>query len=577
MSAIRLLVRSGQAKGQSVMGAYTVGVDYGTESCRAVVFDVQTGSVVADSEYVYPGGVIDQVLPETGQQLGHSWALQDPRDYLSGLVHTVGEAVKRSGVDPASIIAIGVDATACTIVPTDASLEALALQEEWRGNPYAWPRLWKDHSSQPQADQINSLAMVQDQPYRHFYGGKLSSEWTFPKLLKMYVEAPEVFAASAKVLELQDWLVSTLVGNETRGAAVAGYKETYQPTCGGYPSAEFLDELAPGFSRSVDRLGHQFLVPGEQAGILTRSWAEKLGLDPSTVVAAGHLDAHVAVLGVGISKPNEMLLVMGTSACNLMLASISDIVEGVGGIVKDGLVPGYWAYESGQSGVGDTFGWFVRNFVPSRLEREAEERGIGAFALLEQRAGELEIGETGLLSLDWFNGNRSTLQDGNLSGLIVGLTLRSRAEDVYRCLLESAAFGQREIFDSFERSGVPINRLVVTGGIAFKSPLLMQMLADVLNRPVEVNSSRQGPAVGAAMHAAIAGGAQRGGYADFDEAARSAPGTAVEYMPISENVQAYDQLFALYSELYEEFGKQVPGRMHLLRQIAVTSADTTEA
>lgn len=352
------------------------------------------------------------------------------------------------------------------------------------------------------------------------------------------------------------------------GAAVAGYKESYQPTVGGYPDANFLDELAPGFSTVVSKLGEEFLPPGGCAGTLAPEWAEELGLSPDTVVACGNLDAHVAVLGVGISQPNEMLLVMGTSVCNLMMTSEFDEVNGVSGTTFEGLAPGYWAYEAGQSGVGDTFGWFVENLLPERIHLEAQAAGADAFSLLEAGAGQLNPGECGLICLDWFNGNRSTLQDGDLSGLIVGLTIGTRAEDIYRCLLEGAAFGQRQIFDAFADAEVSIDRVVACGGIALKSPLFMQILADVLNRPVEVNSSMQGPAVGAALHAAVAAGVRRGGFASFATACEIAPPTLTTYTPDSGRAAEFDRLFSVYQKLYTEFGTEYPERMHLLREIS---------
>ncbi|MGO1592201.1 MAG: ribulokinase [Ancrocorticia sp.] len=548
--------------------SFAIGIDYGTESCRAVVLDLADGAVVASSVFEYPHGVVDRVFPPTGAELPQSWALQYPGDYTEGLVATVQAVLRESVVNPEDVRAFGIDATACTLIPTFADLTPLALDDAWNSNPYAWAKLWKDHSSQPQADRINQLGAERSEEFLNYDGGKLSSEWAFAKTLKLYEDSPEVFGAADKIYELGDWLVSSLVGNESRGAAVAGYKETYQGPIGGYPSADFLDSLAPGFSSVVTKLGHDFLVPGQEAGTLTSEWAERLGLSTHTVVACGNLDAHVAVLGAGISQPNEMLLVMGTSVCNLMLTENYGAVDGAAGIVYDGLIPGYWAYESGQAGVGDTFGWFTRNFVPEALSTEATERGISTYELLEERAAAMKPGESGLVCLDWFNGNRSTLQDADLSGLILGLTLGSRAEHVYRCLLEGSALGQKQIFDAYEAHGVHISRVVATGGLANNSPLLMQMMADVLERPIEVSASDQGPAVGAALHASIAAGSQRGGFDNFEQASTIAPGTARTYEPNPDNTAAFTPVWEMYNELYEEFGKERADRMHSLRRYA---------
>ena len=551
---------------------FAVGLDYGTESCRAVLLNLASAEVVTSSVYAYPHGVVDRTLPGSGERLPQSWALQYPGDYLNGLKTTVRAVVKESGVDPAEIGSLGIDTTACTLIPTAGQLRPLALDDKWQNNPYAWAKLWKDHSAQPQADRINMLGADRKEEFLKFYSGRLSSEWAFPKLLKLYEEAPDVFSAAAKVYELCDWLVSLLVGAECRGAAVAGYKETYQPTTGGYPDAKFLEELASGFSAVTAKLGSEFKAPGASAGTITSEWATELGLTPDTIIASSNLDAHVAALGVGISNPNEMLLVMGTSVCNLMMTRDFKEVRGVSGTVFDGLAPGYWAYEAGQSGVGDTFGWFVNNLVPERIQREAQAANSDIFSLLERRAQTMNPGETGLLCLDWFNGNRSTLQDGGLSGLVMGLTIGTRAEDVYRCLLEGAAFGQRQIFDAFADAGVEIERVVACGGIALKSPLFMQILADVLNRPVEVNSSMQGPAVGAALHAAVAAGETRGGFSSFEAACEIAPATAATYEPDPARSLRYAPLLKLYKQLYDEFGDKQPDRMHMLRDISAKAS-----
>lgn len=548
--------------------ALALGLDFGTESCRAVLVNLDTGAEVGSHVGVYEHGVVDRVFPPTGRALPLNWAIQYPTDYLDSMVVCVRGVLDASGIDPQRVVAIGVDTTACTLVPVGEDDAALAGDPQWQGNPYAYAKLWKDHSSQPQADRINERASEVGERFVDYYGGKTSSEWVLAKTLKLYEDSPEVFDAAARIYECGDWLVSSLVGNETRGSVVVGYKASYQPALGGYPSSDFLDSLAPGFSQVVDKLGSTFVKPGECAGTLTREWADRLGLTEGVAVAASNLDAHVAVLGAGITAPNEMLLVMGTSVCNLMLADELRFVAGVAGVVEDGLVPGFWAYEAGQAGVGDTFGWFVKNLVPREIHSEAEKRGLSVFDVVEERAAALQPGGAGLVALDWFNGNRSTLMDAHLSGMVVGMTLQTTPEEIYRALVESAAFGQRTIIEAFRGAGVPVRRIVACGGLPAKAGLLMQTLADVLDMEIEVSSSVHTPAVGAALHAAIAGGKKVGGFDSFPEASRIASPIAKTYVPDPARRRQFDDLYRIYAHLYDLFGTSNAGIMHALREIA---------
>ncbi|WP_061962520.1 ribulokinase [Demequina flava] len=546
------------------MTKYAIGVDFGTETCRAVAIDLSDGREVAIASSAYRHGVVDDIFPESGKKLPNDWALQYPADYLEALVASVKGVLGHDEINPEAVLGLGIDTTACTLIPVDANDVPLADLDAFRSEPHAYAKLWKDHSAQPQADRVNALAELRQEVFLNYYGGKVSAEWVLAKTLKWFEEAPVVFDAAERIYECGDWLVSTLVGTEARGVAVAGYKAAYQRDIG-YPSPAFLEALSPGFSKMLEKYGHAFLEPGDRAGTLTPMWAKILGLSPETIVSTSNLDAHVAVLGAGVSEPGEMLLVMGTSVCNLMLSEEKQFVPGAAGVVFNGLIPGYWAYEAGQAGVGDTFGWFVRNFVPAEYEIEAESRSQTTFELLEERSAAMEPGESGIVALDWFNGNRSTLMDSHLSGLLVGLTLQSKPEHVYRALIESSAFGQRRIIEAFQDAGLPVRRIVACGGLPRKAPLLMQTLADVLNVEIEVSDSAHTPAVGAALHAAIAAGPDLGGFGSFDEAAKIASPIATRYFPNARRAKKFDGLYDLYHRLYEHFGNADRELMHSLR------------
>lgn len=542
---------------------YSIGVDFGTESARAVLVNLTDGSEVATSVHPYANGVIDQRLPYTDAPLPPDTALQDADDYLQALRNTVTSVVKQAHVAAGDVVAIGIDTTACTLVFTDDELIPLSRQERFKSHPLAYARLWKHHAAQRYADLINTVARERGGINLASYGGAINAEWLLPKALQTFVEAPEIFAASAKIIEQQDFIVSTLVGKEVRGASVAGYKGTYLDEQGGYPSDDFFNALEPGFAAVREKIGETFLAPGERAGYLTETWAAELGLSERTAVAIGNIDAHVAMLGCGVITPGAMVAVMGTSVCNLMVTTERHEPSGIQGVVKDGIIPGTWGYEAGQAGVGDTFGWFAKYFAGADIADRAAISGRSIFEVAEADAADLQPGESGLLILDWLSGNRSILVDSDLSGAIVGLTLATRPHHVYRALIEAAAFGQRIIFDAFANAGITIDRFVVCGGLPNKSPLFMQTLADVLGRTVEVSSSKHTPAVGAALHGALAAGA----VADWQDCTTIAPPITTSYVPVAQRRAVYDEIFALYRQLHDDLGVTNPNFMYRLRAL----------
>ncbi|MBF6595296.1 MAG: ribulokinase [Thermaceae bacterium] len=536
---------------------YTVGVDFGTESGRAVVVRISDGFELASAVCPYPHGVMDQALP-SGRVLPPEWALQHPEDYLLVFKQAVPEALRKSGVDPAEVIGIGIDFTACTILPTLADGTPLCLLPEFANEPHAYVKLWKHHAAQPQADRINALASQQGQRWLPRYGGKISSEWLFAKSLQLLEEAPQVYAKAERILEAADWVVWRLCAQETRNTCTAGYKAIYQD--GHYPSAQYLGQLNAGFSDIVEtRLKSQLAPLGGKAGELTAEAAKWTGLPQGIAVAVANVDAHVTVPAAGVVGPGRMVAIMGTSTCHMVMSDQLSEVPGMCGVVDGGIVPGLYGYEAGQSGVGDIFAWFTKYAVPAEFSRD-----VNVHQALEREAAKQKPGEHGLLALDWWNGNRSVLVDAELSGLLLGLTLSTRAPDIYRALIEATAYGTRLIIENFDNHKVSVEELVIAGGLQ-KNNLLMQIYADVTGRPLSLVDSEQGPALGSAMHAAVAAGA----YPDIRAAAeRMGKVRKNVYLPIPEHQKTYDQLYAEYLSLHDYFGRGANNVMKRLKRLS---------
>ena len=550
------------------MAKYTVGVDFGTESGRAVLVDVADGREVATAVYAYSHGVIDEKLPESGVALEPDWALQDPEDYLRTFQTTIPAVLKESGVDPADVIGVGVDFTACTMLPVKTDGTPLCMLPDLRANPHAWVKLWKHHSAQPEADKINATARRLGQKWLDRYGGKISSEWFFSKVLQILDEAPEIYTAADRMLEATDWVIWQLTGVETRNSCTAGYKALWSKR-EGFPDKSYFKALDPRLENVVDEKMTRIIRPiGDRAGGLTEQSAQWTGLKPGTAVAIANVDAHVAVPAVGVTQPGSMVMIMGTSICHMVLGDEEHVVPGMCGYVEDGIIPGFFGYEAGQSCVGDHFAWFVENCVPAAYEREAKERSIDIHQLLEEKAARLKPGESGLLALDWWNGNRSILVDVDLTGLLLGATLATKAEEIYRALIEATAYGTRVIVDTFQQNGVPIRELVACGGLPEKNKLLMQIYADVTGREIKVSASKQTPALGSAMFGAVAAGKAAGGYDSIYAAAQTMAHLKAEtFKPIPENQKIYEKLFAEYLRLHDYFGRGENNVMKTLKKI----------
>jgi|HubBroStandDraft_3_1064219.scaffolds.fasta_scaffold19522_1 L-ribulokinase len=540
--------------------AYVVGVDFGTLSARALVVRVSDGAEAGTAVREYTHGVIDREL--RGRELPPDWALQDPGDYTEALSVTVPAAIRDAGIDPGQVIGVATDFTASTCMPVLAAGTPLCQLPHLTGRPHAYPKLWKHHAAQPQADRINAAAHERHEKWINRYGGKISSEWQFAKALQVLDEDPEMYQLADRWIEAADWIIWQLCGTETRNACTAGYKGIFQD--GQYPSRDYLAALDPGFaSFAADKLAHPISPLGGLAGRLTPAAAALTGLPEGIAVAVGNVDAHVTLPAAGSCAPGTMVAIMGTSTCHVMNGTGLAEVPGMCGVVDGGIVAGLWGYEAGQSGVGDIFSWFTRNGVPGEFADQARRRGVSLPQLLDEQAAVQPPGAHGLIALDWENGNRSVLVDAGLSGVIVGLTLATTAPEIYRALLEATAFGTRLIVETFSASAVPVTEFVVAGGL-IKSAPLMQIYADVLRRPLSVIGSDQGPALGAAIHAAVAAGA----YPNVPVAS-SAMGRVNRdvYRPDAARADVYDQLYAEYVRLHDYFGRGANEVMYRLRAI----------
>ena len=539
---------------------YVIGIDFGTLSARAVLVNVANGKTRASAVAEYKHAVIERALPGSSKPLGHDTALQDPADYLRALEETIRSVLKQSRASPETVVGIGTDFTCCTVLPTARDGTPLCFDAKFRKDPHAWVKLWKHHAAQPQADQINRIASERSEEFLRNYGGRYSSEWLFSKLLETLQHAPAVYEAADRFIEAGDWIVWQMTGQEKRGLSAAGFKA--MRVCGGtsdeFPSLDFFAALDPRMRDVVEtKLQSEFLAPGAAAGGLTAAMAKRLGLRAGTPVAVGNIDAHAGVSACGVTTQAKLVIIMGTSSCHLLLSDKKQAIEGVCGVVKDGVVPGLWGYEAGQAGVGDSFAWFVERLAPRGWTHER----------LEREAAKLAPGQNGLLALDWWNGSRF-LVDADLSGVLFGLKLSTEPHEIYRALIESTAYGTRHIIEAFTEKGIAIDEVVACGGLAQKNNLLLQIYADVTGRTLKVAAAEQASALGAAIHAAVAAGV----YKDLSAAARKmTEPPSRKFMPNKKAAAIYNQLYAEYMRLHEQFGRDpnsVLKRLKAIRALA---------
>jgi L-ribulokinase len=533
---------------------FVIGLDFGTKSGRAILVEAKTGEIIAQAVKDYPHGVMDTCLPDGITRLNPDWALQDPLDYLEVLEYTVGELVRQSAPAGGDIIGLSIDFTACTILPVDARGTPLCTYEKYARRPHAYVKLWKHHGAESQTRQINEVLGSMGLLDHPRYGGKVSSELMLPKVLQILQEDPEIYQAADQILEAADWINRLLTGETRRSGSTAAYPAMWYE--GAYPPPEFFKALDPGLEQFVEqKLAGTVCPVGSKFGELNEAWAQKLGLLPGLAVGTSIIDAHAGMPGCGITKPGQMMLIAGTSSVQAVLNDRPYSGKGIMGGIRGGIIPEYYALESGLAGVGDIFEWFINTSLPAHYRSAAEAEGVNLYRYLGDLTKNYRPGESGLLALDWWSGNKTPFVDARLSGLILGYTLTTKPEEVYRALVEATGFGTRLIMEAFESAGVGIEEIYACGGIAEKDAFLMQIYADITNREIKLPASGQTAALGAAMYAAVAAGSARGGYDHIVEAA-SAMGKLREqrYKPDPSRAAGYSVLYRKFKELYEYFG-----------------------
>jgi L-ribulokinase len=540
------------------MNKYVIGLDYGTNSCRSSIFNIADGEELASYIYAYPSGEAGVMVSSSDPNV----ARQNPSDYLEGIEVTIKNAIRQAlqsdkNFSPENVIGIGIDTTGSSPMPVDKNGNPLCLDEKFKNDPAAYVWLWKDHTSYTEAQMITEQAAKTHPEYLAKIGGVYSSEWFWSKIWHCKKESPEVFNAAYSFVEICDWLPAVLVGetkpdNIKRSICAAGHKAMYNEQWGGLPDYKFLEELSPGLGELRNRITGKMYSAEERAGYLCKEWAEKLGLSTNVSIAVGAFDAHMGAVGAGI-KTGTLVKILGTSTCDIMVwpnnKKLADI-PGVCGVVDGSVMEGYYGIEAGQSAVGDIFLWFVNNLVPDSYGKSQDEKFIN----LEEAASKLKPGESGLLALDWNNGNRTILVDVRLTGLLLGQTLYTQPHEIYRALVEATAFGALAIIDRIEQNGVKINEVINCGGLAIKNSMLMQIYADVTGRPMKVSRSKQTPALGAAIFAAISAGKEVSGFNNIDNAKDAMTGTNKTYNPIPENHETYKEIYKLYKQLHDGFG-----------------------
>ena len=542
---------------------FALGIDFGTQSARGVLVNIRTGEELGDCLYTYPNGVIDRKLPGMDVALPTDFALQDPSDYRTALDTVLHDTWRSAGVDPDSVVAIGVDFTSCTILPVDENMVPLCEKPDWRPNIHSWGKLWKHHGAQKQAKRLADILARRQNSLLHRYGGEVLSEWFFPKLLELYENAPEVYRAAHKIVHAADWVNYLMTGTLTTGASTSGF-HCFWSKEDGWPRRELLEEIAPGFGGVLEKIVSDVHPVASRVGTLCKEMAEKSGMTPGIPVSCPMVDSHAGLPAVGVLEDGDMLLSLGTSLCHILVNSRGIPMDGICGVTDGCTIPNLYSYEAGQTAGGDIFEWFVKNLVDAKVEAAAEQAGLSVFGYLTEKAQALRPGESGLLALDWWNGNRSPLGSADLSGVIMGMTLNTRPEEIYRALVEATAFGTRSIVEHYEKNGVPVKRIIACGGMSRKSPMLMQIFSDVLGRELMVANRVQAAACGAAMHAMVAAGC----YDTLEEA-----GTALArpvqktYRPDSGNHRIYTELFAMYARLVDFFGRENPDIMARLKQM----------
>lgn len=553
--------------GGSIMEKYCIGIDFGTLSGRALLVRLNDGKEMAVAVMDYPHGVMMESLP-SGKSLPANFALQHPGDYLIVLEHIVPDVLNKTGIKPHQILGLGIAVTSSTILPVTEDGTPLCLLPDYHDESHSWVKLWKHHGAQKEALELNRF-LETHYPDLAIQFGASSAERLLPKVLEVKRQSPKVYQYTYAFIEVADWLTWQLTGKLQRSAPIAGYKAMWRKETG-YLTAELLAEIDDDYREIIPTKLKGDIIPLGRAGQITPKMANTLGLSPKTVIATGYIDAHASALGAGVCKPGNLAMVMGTTACHMLMDEKLELVEGMSGAVQDGIIPGFYGYEGGQAAVGDLFQWYVDRALPKEYWDKAISSELNSYDYLEKLATEIPFGQSGLLALDWWNGNRSILNNANLSGLILGLTTQTKPEEIYLALLESTAFGARRIMESFQEKNLKVDSITVCGGLPRKNELLMEIYANVTNRTIEVASSKFTSALGMAIVAAVAVGEGAGGYDDLREATEKMTKKPLKsYHPKPDIAQIYECLYGEYKKLHDYFGKDATQIMESLRKLKV--------
>lgn len=527
------------------MAKYSLGIDFGTLSARAVIVNIETKEEIASSTHEYKHGVITENLPE-------NYALQHPADYIEALYFIIKNCIEKSSVNPSDIVGVGVDFTSCTILPVDENGTPLCFLDEFKDNPHAYVKLWKHHAAQKEADEITNLAKETNAPWLEQYGGTTSCEGMFPKILEILKADEILYNKTHRFIEAGNWIVWLLTGKETHSVCATGFKAIWNEKTG-YPDKEFLKKLDPRLENIVGtKLSTDIKLLSETAGYITKEIADKTGLIEGTPVSPPFIDAHAALPALGVTKPGELLLILGTSSCHIALSDKEMNIPGICGYVKNGIIDGLYAFEAGQPCVGDCLNWFVENCTPHAYYVEAEKEGVSIHQYLTDKAKKLSLRENALVALDWWNGSRTPYVNANLSGMILGLNLATKPEEIYRALIEATAYGTKRIIDIYEENGIEINKVYATGGIAEKNELFMQIYSDVTGKEIFLSDTPYGCAYGSA----VLGATHYEKYGSLPIASEKMKKIKpFTYKPNPENTEIYQKLYKKYVSLSEYFAK----------------------
>lgn len=533
------------------MPKYIIGMEFSTLSAKAILVNADRGEIKAISMCGYHDAVIDTVIPGTTKKLPPDYALQNPENYLECMEVLLTDVWRKAEIQPEEVKAIGISITACTLVALDENMKPLCLQKRYRDNPHSWVKLWKHQGAKEECEKINDIAIARNEEFIRNYGGSSTNEWMFAKIFETLKKAPEIYAATHRFMEMGDYLVYLLTGKVIKSSCFAGYKAFWDRD-NGYPSKAYFATLDPRLENVIEeKIGNDPILPMEScAGKLRREWARRTGLSEKTIVSVAGMDAHQSVPAAGVDDEGSMVMTIDAAICHLVVNREKHECPGISGAIRDGILTGFYGYEAGKSAVGDIFDWFIENLVPYTLVQKAIDENISIYNLMDSMAQKIPAGGTGLLTLNWWSGNRSIAFNLDLSGAILGMSLGTKPEEIYRALMEGFAYGARETIDAMRQSGIRIDRYYVTGTLAQRSDVLLQILADVLGAEVWRTSTVHTSAMGAAIYASVAAGC----YESVAQAISKMITPPQQcFKPDMENYRIYNRIYSYYLRLYDYF------------------------